>query len=80
MPHKAAMLRNTRFGIPGTIPSSPRMPLVTASARGWPRSCDTICWLMSCGRETRVTRMATATDNSSAGICATSPSPIVSSA
>ena len=31
-------------------------------------------------RETRVTRIATATDSSSAGICATKPSPIVSSA
>jgi hypothetical protein len=39
-----------------------------------------ICWLMSWGFDTRVTRIATATDSKSAGICATNPSPMVRSA
>ena len=79
-PQAAAIPKNTRFGMPGMMPSKASRPPVTPRALGCPSTWVTICWLMSCGRDTRVTKTATATDNNSAGICATRPSPMVSSA
>ncbi len=78
-PASAAITRNEKFGMPGISPMRPRMPAATASAFGWPSICLATCWLMSDERDMRVTMIATATDSSSAGICATRPSPIVSS-
>ena len=48
--------------MPGMMPSSVSMPLVTAKRPGLAQHLGMICWLMSCGRDTRVTRIATATD------------------
>jgi len=52
---------------------------VIARARGWPNSCESTCCVTSASAEIRVTMMAVAVDSSSEGICATSPSPMVSS-
>ncbi len=51
----------------------------TASARGWLKSWRDISPPMSCEPDMRVTMMATAVESSSAGSCATRPSPMVSS-
>ena len=51
----------------------------TASARGDSNICASIWSPMSFDVVTRVTMIAAAVESSSAGICATRPSPIVSS-
>ena len=57
---------------PSTLPA-------TARLRGWVNSWRDISLPRSCARDMRVTMIATPVESSSAGICATSPSPIVSS-
>ena len=66
--------------MPGTSASSTIRPAETSRALGWPR----ICAPMSAPRlppssseATRVTMMPAAVEMMSAGICATSPSPMV---
>ena len=60
-------------------PMMPIMKAVTSSALGLPKSWDTTSLPMSCESATRVTIKAAAVDSSSEGICATRPSPMVSS-
>ena len=68
-----------KFGMPGMTPMMPSTAAATPSAFGWPNSCLPSSLPTSCSREMRVTMMATATDSSRPGICATRPSPMVSS-
>ncbi len=58
------------------IPSS---AAATLSDLGLPNSCRRNSPPTSCGRDMRVTMIATAVDSSSAGSCAARPSPMVSS-
>ena len=64
--------------MPGTRPKMAMMDEVTNSAVGLP-SCVPACSAMDSVVVTRVTTMAVASDSSKEGICATRPSPMVSS-
>jgi len=64
--------------MPGSSPSTPRTPPVTARVRGFSSNWLTICPPMSCSLETRVTMMAAAVDSTNEGSWATKPSPMVS--
>jgi hypothetical protein len=75
-PRIAASVRKATLGMPGTRPTTPMMPAVIASARYWPNTWPVMAWAMSCEREARVTSIATALETSSAGSCATRPSPM----
>ena len=65
--------------MPGIRPNSPTMPAAMAKAFGKIASCEMICWPTSAPVDTRLTMMPAADEMTSAGICATSPSPMVSS-
>jgi hypothetical protein len=71
--------RFTLDAMPGTRPITPSRPAATPSAFGERNSWRFISPPMSCEPDMRVTMIATAVESSSAGICVTRPSPIVSS-
>ncbi len=75
-PRIAASVKKATLGMPGTSPTTPMMAAAMVSARYWPNTWPIMAWAMSCEREARVTSMATAEDTSSAGSCATRPSPM----
>jgi len=60
------------------MPIRPSRPEATASAFGLRVSCVTSSLPMSWARDMRVTMIACAVESSSAGTCATRPSPMVS--
>ena len=55
------------FGMPGIRPMMPSTAAATPSAFGWPNNCLPSSPPMSCSRVTRVTMIATATDNMQSG-------------
>ena len=57
----------------------PSSTAATVSARSCPKTCLFTAAPISCSRVARVTSIATAVEISSAGSCATRPSPIASS-
>jgi len=73
----AAIRRRGRCGSPGTTPRTPRIPPDVASAFGFRMTWSAMSFPMSVEEPVRVTTMPAAVEMSSAGICATSPSPIV---
>ncbi len=66
--------------MPGTRPIAIMIAADTASALGEANICRCTCCPMSSELVTRVTMIAAAVESSSDGICATRPSPMVSSA
>ena len=75
----AAMNRNGSLGSPGTSANSPIAAAATSGALRWPRICPAMSEPRSRSEAERVTMMPVATEINSAGICAASPSPTVSS-
>ena len=72
-----AKVKNTKCGMPGTMPKIAMMPAAMKSAVGldnWVVACSVI----DSDVVTRVTMMAVAKDKNKDGICATKPSPMVS--
>ncbi|MCG3170190.1 MAG: hypothetical protein CALGDGBN_01729 [Pseudomonadales bacterium] len=65
--------------MPGTAPITASNTAETASARGESNICPSTCSPMSRAALTRVTMIAAVVESSREGICATSPSPMVSS-
>ncbi|MNI95163.1 hypothetical protein D3C77_771830 [compost metagenome] len=57
----------------------PMMPAVRNSTAGFENNWLMICWPMSWSVDTRDTTTPAAVEITSAGICATRPSPMVSS-
>jgi len=78
VPATALAASNSRCGMPGSSPSSPSTPATGVHAREL-ANCDATWPARSSVDDTRVTIIAAAIDSSSAGICATSPSPIANS-
>ena len=76
-----ARVKNGTVGNPGTIASSASSPAAMASAFGCAMICNPMSrprWPPSSSDATRVTMMPADVEMMSAGICATSPSPMVS--
>ncbi len=71
--------RNAKCGIPGISPMTTMITPVIVSTRGFVNSWPVICVPMSSSVATRDTITPAAVEITSDGICATRPSPIVSS-
>ncbi len=78
-PKTPAISRNGSFGSPGTSAKQPIAPAATSGALRWRRICPAMSLPRSRSDAARVTMIPVATEMSSAGICAASPSPTVSS-
>ena len=76
--HRPASARNGTGGSPGTMANAPSTPAAVISARGLRVNCVTSDGAMPPLVEPCVTRMPAAVLTISAGICVTSPSPMVS--
>jgi hypothetical protein len=73
--------RNGTVGNPGTIAKSPSSPAAIAIAFGWAMIWSPMSrprWAPSSSEATRVTMIPADVEMTRAGICATSPSPMVS--
>jgi hypothetical protein len=71
--------RNAKCGMFGIRPSMTMIEPVMISTRGFVNSCPVSCVPMSSSVATRETITPAAVEMTSDGICATRPSPIVSS-
>ena len=75
--HIPAIVKKTKFGIPGIRPMPPIIEAVIYQTR-----LSLNIWLTTvspifCEADTRVTIIAVAVESNKDGICATSPSPMV---